>query len=115
MGDFLKDTPGELIGVVDLRRNDESENRGFWLAQKHWGKGIMAEAVIPVMDYAFSDLGFEKMILSNALGNHASRRIKEKTAARYIGTEPAKFVDPQYAVRELWEITKADWAKFRKE
>ena len=39
----------------------------------------MTEAVVPVMDHAFNNLGFEKMVLANDLGNDRSRRVKEKT------------------------------------
>lgn len=73
--------PKELIGAIELRRKGEPDNRGFWLAKKHWGRGIMTEAVIPVLEYAFNELGFEKLIFSNAVGNKRSHRIKEKTGA----------------------------------
>lgn len=105
-GIFLKSKPHELMGVVDLWRKEIPENRGFWLGKKFWGQGIMTEAVVPVNDYAFDELGFERLIFSNALGNLASRKIKGKTGAQLIKTEPAKFVDPKYTEREIWGLTK---------
>lgn len=113
-GIFLKENPTELIGVVDLWRMGKPENRGFWLARKYWGKGFMTEAVFPVMDYAFNELAFEKLIFTNAVGNVASRRVKEKTGAKLIDIRPAKFVDPQYTEHEVWELEKKDWLDFRK-
>jgi RimJ/RimL family protein N-acetyltransferase len=62
--------------------------------------------VSDIVDYGFDQLGFEKLIFSNARRNVASCRIKENTGARFIGIEPAAFVDPQYTERELWELTK---------
>lgn len=112
-GIFLKENPEELIGGVDLWRNPRPENRGFWLGRKFWGKGYMTESVIPVTDYAFNVLGFDKLVFSNALGNEKSRRVKEKTGARLIGTRPAKFVDPNYSEAETWELSKEDWEKFK--
>ncbi len=109
-GIFLKDNPAELIGCVHLWRQGRPENRGFWLGKPFWGKGIMTEAVAPVMDYAFGELGFPTLIFANALGNTRSRRIKEKTGARLIRVEPAKFVDPSLSVHEIWELRKEDWA-----
>lgn len=108
-GIFLKENPEELIGVIDLWRNGRPENRGFWLAKKHWGKGIMTEAVSPTTDYAFNELNFEKIIFANALGNVASRRVKEKSGAKLIGISDAKFVDPQFTKHEIWELTKTEW------
>jgi len=60
----------------------------------------MTEAVKPVTDYAFDVLGFEKLILANALGNAASRRIKERMGAVLLRTEPAIYVNPTYIERE---------------
>lgn len=45
----------------------------------------MTEAVISVTDLAFDTLGFDKLILSNALGSHRSARVEEKCGARKIG------------------------------
>lgn len=108
-GIFLKEKPEELIGCVDLWREARPENRGFWLGKQFWGKGYMTEAVEPIMDYAFYHLNFDKMILSNAVGNLRSRRVKEKSGAKFIGTKPTKFVHPDYTETELWEITKEAW------
>lgn len=112
-GIFLKDNLDEVVGCVDLWKDGKPENRGFWLAHKHWGKGIMTEAVTPVMDYAFDELGFEKLVFSNAVGNTRSGRVKEKTGATLIGTTPAKFVSPKYNEQEIWELTKENWKKFK--
>jgi len=111
-GIFLKSNPSELIGCVDFWREPIPENRGFWLGKKFWGQGLMSEAVKPITDYAFDVLGFEKLIFSNAVENTASRRVKEKSGATYLGKKSAKFVNPEYSETELWELTKENWKKF---
>jgi len=108
-GIFLKPDQKELIGSIEIRLS-KTDNRGFWLAKKHWGKGYMSEAAGPIMAYAFEELSFEKMIFTNAKGNQRSRRIKEKTGAKCIGVKPAKFTDPQYTDSEIWELTKEQWS-----
>jgi RimJ/RimL family protein N-acetyltransferase len=65
--------------------------------------------VVPINDYAFNKLGFEKLVFANAVGNLKSRRIKEKTGAKFIGIRPSKYVDPKYKEQEIWELTKKDW------
>jgi [ribosomal protein S5]-alanine N-acetyltransferase len=112
-GILPKEQPSEIIGVVDLWRTGTPENRGFWLGRKYWGKGLMTEAVFPIMDYAFDVLGFERLFFSNALGNEKSRRVKEKTGARFLRTEPGKFVSPSYREREIWELTRDQWREFK--
>ncbi len=111
---FLKENKNEVIGCVDLWRDGKPEHRGFWLAKKHWGKGLMTEAVTPVIDFSFDQLDFKKLIFSNAVGNNRSKKIKEKTGATFIKTEPAKFVSPNYTERELWELTKENWLAIKK-
>ena len=106
---FIKDNQDEVIGAVELWRKGIPENRGFWLAKKHWGKGFMTEALEPITSYAFNELGFEKLIFSNAVGNLRSRRLKEKSGARFIETRPAKFVDPNFTEHEIWELDKHNW------
>lgn len=64
------------------------------------------------MDYAFTELGFEKLIFSNALGNNNSRRIKEKTEAIFIEAIPAQYVNSLYTEKEIWGLTKEEWWKF---
>ena len=113
LGILLKAQPSEIIGVVDLWRTGTPENRGFWLGRKYWGKGIMTEAVSPIMDYAFDVLGFERLFFSNAVGNKRSRRVKEKTGARFLRIEPGKFVNASYTEREIWELTRDQWREFK--
>ncbi|MBT4880661.1 MAG: GNAT family N-acetyltransferase [Alphaproteobacteria bacterium] len=74
----------------------------------------MREALKPITAYAFGDLGFEKLILTNAVENKRSSKLKAKTGARLIRTDPAQFVDSQFKTREVWELTKKDWETFLK-
>ncbi len=111
----LKTNSNELIGVVDLWRDGKPENRGFWLGEPFWNQGIMTEAIEPITKYAFTKLGFEKLIFSNAKGNLKSRRVKEKTGAKYLRTEVASFVNPDYTEHEIWELTKEEWQKIQRQ
>ena len=64
-GIFLKTSPDELIGAIELRRAGTPDNRGYWLGKKFWRQGIMSEALTPITDYAFNTLAFEKLIPPN--------------------------------------------------
>lgn len=116
-GLFLKENPFELIGLVSLHKNAE-HNRGFWLGRPFWGRGLMKEALNPIMDYAFSDLGFEKIAIASAAGNKQSIRVREKIVGTYIRTyhHPEKSFLSNTAMKgeiDEWEITKEDWFNFR--
>jgi len=42
-----------------------------------------------------------------------SRRVKEKTGAKFLRVEPAKFVDPTLTEHEIWELEKEKWQAFK--
>lgn len=79
------------------------------LAKNGGGRGLMVEAIVPVTDYTFNVLKFDKLIFANAVETHRSKRLKEKTGARYIEKRPEKFVNPSFKELELWELTKESW------
>lgn len=108
-GIFLKSNPVEMIGGVDLWREGRPEHRGFWLGRQFWNKGYMTEAMYPIIDYAFHKLGFNALIFANAVGNIASRRIKEKTGCELIDLRPGSFVNPAFTEQEIWRLTPEAW------
>lgn len=108
-GLFLKENSDELIGAIDLYKTSALDNRGFWLSKEYWGQGLIVEALKPITDFAFNELGFEELKLSNALGNVNSRKIKEKQGAKFLGVREAQFVNPNYTQSEDWILTKKDW------
>lgn len=59
----------------------------------------MTETTDAVTDYAFYVLGFDKLIVSNAVGNTRSRRIKEKAGAVWLRNEQFEFVASAIAER----------------
>lgn len=113
-GIFLKVNKEEMIGAIEFYREGHPENRGFWLGKPFWGKGIMTEAVERINQHTFEDLGFEKLIFANGVGNFASRKVKEKTGCKYLYEEDATFVSSEFTKTEYWELTKEEWLKHRK-
>ncbi|MFN7112905.1 MAG: GNAT family N-acetyltransferase [Alphaproteobacteria bacterium] len=109
-----KDDPaGEVIGAVHLRRDTASGNRGIWLASDFQGRGYMQEAVTALNDYAFDVLGFDRLVIKNAAENTASRKLKQKTAARHIATVPASHYLDGCPAQDIWELTASEWRGFR--
>ena len=113
-GIFLKSAPDEAIGNIHIEEVDGKYTRGFWLAEKHWRQGLMTEATSAVNDYLFSDLGLDELHMSNAKGNTGSRRIKEKTGAKFLEEKSGTFKDPDLKISEHWILTKKAWLNFRR-
>ncbi len=51
----LRSGDGEAIGNIDFRPRAERRegNRGFWLAEPYWNRGLMTEAIAAVNDLPF--------------------------------------------------------------
>ena len=111
----LKDNNLEVIGSVGLLEPTQSLNRGFWLGRPFWGRGFMSEATHAVNQFAFEELGFEELKLSNALGNTRSRKVKQRRGAEFLGTVESTFVDPSYTHAERWRLTRQHWEAYLKE
>lgn len=107
----LKDAPDRIIGQIDLRDGDR-DNRGFWLAREHQGRGLMGEAADAVTDFWFTTLRRPALRVPKSVDNEASRRISLRQGMRVIETERRAFVGGE-ALAELWEITAAEWVQAR--
>jgi RimJ/RimL family protein N-acetyltransferase len=68
----------------------------------------MTEAAERVTAYAFVDLGWPHLYLTNAVANGGSHRIKEKQGAELIDVAPGAFV---YGAgeRETWILRREAW------
>lgn len=99
-----------LRGRIDLWPDDGVRNdmRGFWLDPLLHGQGLMTEAAEAVTGYAFEVLGWPHLLLTNAVGNIASRRVKEKQGAIHIGVEPWTSVSGP-GERDVWKLTRESW------
>ncbi|RYG27849.1 N-acetyltransferase [bacterium] len=97
-----------LIGSITLDPLSEADSRGFWLGEPYWRRGFMKEATTAVTDFAFDELGMDRLLLSNAEKNGASHRLKEISGAEVIGREEANFTGgPDISVK--WRLTRGGW------
>jgi RimJ/RimL family protein N-acetyltransferase len=112
---FLKGGPADLIGRIDLWPDDgvSRDQRGFWLDPEFQGRGLMTEAAERVTAFAFVELGWPHLWLSNAEANSASARIKEKQGAQLIDREPARYVSGE-GTRMVWLLTREEWLARRR-
>lgn len=104
----LKAKGDQLIGIISLYPTAE-DNRGFWLAQAYWNRGLMKEAIFAVNNFAFDELGLPHLILNNAEPNRASHRLKEISGAKIVAiNDDVPYVGGRF--RQIqWRLTRTDW------
>lgn len=73
------------IGIGGIEANDSPEV-GYWLAQSHWGQGIVTAAVVALTAFAFREYPIEKLHARVFHTNPASARVLEKAGYKLEGT-----------------------------
>jgi len=82
----LKENPEQVIGdisIVEMDENDSSCEIGYVLGKKYWGHGMMTEALKAVLDFCFTQAGFQEVKARYASLNPASGRVMEKAGQDY--------------------------------
>jgi len=71
---------GEIVGCVSLMeiQGGHKAELGYWLARKHWKKGIMSEAVKEMSEYGFKVFQLKRIYAYVFLHNKASQRVLKK-------------------------------------
>jgi [ribosomal protein S5]-alanine N-acetyltransferase len=103
----LKGSPNQMIGEISLK-NQDNNNRGFWLGLPWQRQGLMTEACNVVTDYWFDVLKFPVLRAPKAVVNLASRRISEKSGMRIVATREHEYVSGRFT-QEIWEVTAEEW------
>ena len=76
---------GQLVGVIGLNWIDwrlREAEIGYWLAERHNGRGIMTRACRTLIDHAFGSLCLRRIVIQAAAGNLPSRAIPERLGFR---------------------------------
>ena len=71
----------ELIGsvsIVGMNNADKKATLGYCLAQKHWSKGYVTEAVSKVVEFMFKEVELNRIEASCSVNNPASGKVLQK-------------------------------------
>jgi ribosomal-protein-alanine N-acetyltransferase len=118
LGIFLHD--GTLCGEINLsgiqRGPFQSAHVGYWMDEAYAGRGLVPEALVLVLRFAFEQLALHRTEVNIVPRNHASRRVAEKLGLREEGVSRAYL-----QIRGRWEdhvryaITVDEWAERKAE
>lgn len=80
---------GEPAGGIGIHPQSDIHRRnaelGYWLAEKHWGRGIMTKAVREMVDLAFRKYDIDRIFARPFSNNPGSQRVLEKAGFRLEG------------------------------
>lgn len=75
----------ELIGMLELRVEGFKASVGYVIARRFWGRGLMAEALEPIIGWALGQRGIYRVWAVCDVENAASARVMEKTGMQREG------------------------------
>lgn len=75
-----------VIGMVDARIEGHKAMMGYVLARKHWGNGLMTEAVTGLIELLFREKDIFRVWAVCDVENVASSKVMEKSGMSYEGT-----------------------------
>jgi RimJ/RimL family protein N-acetyltransferase len=83
---FAIEIDGEVVGGTGFFKiSGHKAEIGYWLARKHWGKGLMTEVVGEITKFGFHELGLRRIYAHVFTYNPASRRVLEKAGFKLEG------------------------------
>ena len=80
----------KVVGSIGVFRQGNihrlTAELGYYIAEEHWGRGIMTEAVRQICQYVFEKSDIIRIYAEPFAYNAASCRVLEKAGFRYEGT-----------------------------
>lgn len=78
--------PIGAVGCHWVSRPNCTMELGYWIAEQHWGRGLVCEAVEVLLAYVEYEIQPERIQAKVIVGNDASVRVLEKCGFRFEGT-----------------------------
>ena len=112
---------GTVLGACGIAMLDgNAPELGYWLGAPYWGCGYATEAARALIDYGFTDLGYERLVSGARVSNPASRRVLEKCGFQWTGVGLYRIrairssapIDRFRLDRGLWSSLK-NWGQVR--
>jgi len=107
----------DIVGVIGYHAIDwpnRSTRIGYWLDERHQGRGTMTAAVRMLVDHALSVWRLERVEIRAAVDNRRSRAIPERLGFRQERTlRQAETVGSRRLDSVIYSMLEADWRATR--
>ena len=110
---------GHLIGVISynfIDRWNRIAHFGYWIASGHQGKGVMTKACRAMVDYAFDELGLNRVEIRCATGNTKSCAIPQRLGFKQEGIQrQAEWLYDHFVDLVIYAMLASDWSIAKQE
>ncbi len=108
-------TGGTIAGIIGLHRFDwpnRSTHIGYWLGESYQGSGLITRSCRTLLDYAFNDIGLNRVEIRCAPGNSKSRAIPMRLGLKEEGVlRQAEWLYEHFVDHVVYSMLKDDWLK----
>ncbi len=80
---------GDIVGTIGFHEFDDDNRQtwmSYWISSCHQGNGIVSSSCERLIEYAFTDLRLNRVVMEIAEDNIRSRRVAERNGLVYEGT-----------------------------
>jgi ribosomal-protein-serine acetyltransferase len=106
---------GAIVGVagfLGVNWPHRSTSIGYWLSERHQGRGLMTGAVRTLIDQAFGEWDLHRVEIRAATENARSRRIPERLGFREEGVvREAERIGDRYNDLAVYGILAPEWVQ----
>lgn len=113
---MFTEKPGTALGMISARPTDVPGRGdvGYWLGKPYWGKGIMREALIAVLDLCFDDFDQVKVEAEIFTTNSRSKKLVESLGMQLEGTiRSAHLKRGEWVDAHIYGILREEWLRSR--
>lgn len=98
------------IGLLYVDQDAEKTELAYWLTQKEEGKGIVTRAAREIVDYAFTELGLNKIEIGAAVGNDKSAAVAKRLGFQEEGTiRSYEKLHGRFLDRTFFGLLRSEW------
>ena len=106
---------GAVVGATGIRglgSPNKVGELGYWLAEDMQGRGIVTRTCRALLDYAFGELGLNRMQIRVATGNRRSLAIQERLEFVFEGVQrQAELVNGEYYDLAVYSMLASEWPR----
>lgn len=105
---------GEPIGSITFHNMNQRDLRtevGYCIGRPWWSAGLVTEALTAVLDFAFKEVGFNRIEAIHSKNNPASGAVMRKVGMSYEGHSRQVYRDSCGELQDcdLYAVLRQDW------
>jgi RimJ/RimL family protein N-acetyltransferase len=113
---FAIEADGKAVGAIGLHPGQDVERVsaevGYWVGERHWGRGLATAALVALTSHAFRTLPLNRLFALPFARNAPSLRVLEKAGYRREGLLCGSAEkEGQLLDQVLFAVTREEWKR----